>query len=246
MASNNPSLHLSNRFRRLGSLARIHAGTWSLTTPGLQASETTILSNAENLKKFLRLPQNGQLIAEYIWIDSEGGTRSKSRVSFFLVYLLFFFAHWLATCFMDSSIRCHSRRILESTILSANRRAPPICPSSSLSARPKQPNHDDESGTISNPFPHIIHALFTSRQDRFQAAVTRCRSLHQPRVHWLLEAVQGPGLFFVAQPCEKCDRMTQLISSPFPYGCATRERIPAPSRLPTRCPADPRPKPKRH
>ncbi|EGO60560.1 hypothetical protein NEUTE1DRAFT_115773 [Neurospora tetrasperma FGSC 2508] len=43
------------------------------------ASEATILSNAENLKKFLRLPQNGQLIAEYIWIDSEGGTRSKSR-----------------------------------------------------------------------------------------------------------------------------------------------------------------------
>jgi hypothetical protein len=29
----------------------------------------------------MKLEQKGNLIAEYIWIDAEGNTRSKSRVS---------------------------------------------------------------------------------------------------------------------------------------------------------------------
>ncbi|EJT76293.1 glutamine synthetase [Gaeumannomyces tritici R3-111a-1] len=33
----------------------------------------------ENLQKYLRLDQKGSIIAEYVWIDSEGGVRSKSR-----------------------------------------------------------------------------------------------------------------------------------------------------------------------
>jgi hypothetical protein len=85
MASNDPSPGLSNGLPLRGRWYIYMLGTWSLTASGQQASETAFTSNAENLKKFMRLPQNGQLIAEYIWIDSEGGTRSKSRVSFFLV-----------------------------------------------------------------------------------------------------------------------------------------------------------------
>jgi len=33
------------------------------------------------LKKYLDLPQKGSIIAEYIWIDASGGTRSKCKVS---------------------------------------------------------------------------------------------------------------------------------------------------------------------
>lgn len=32
--------------------------------------------------KYMSLDQKGSVIAEYIWIDSVGNTRSKSRVSF--------------------------------------------------------------------------------------------------------------------------------------------------------------------
>ncbi|KAK4131679.1 glutamine synthetase-like protein [Trichocladium antarcticum] len=39
----------------------------------------TLISNAANLQKFANLDQKGNIIAEYIWVDSEGGTRSKSR-----------------------------------------------------------------------------------------------------------------------------------------------------------------------
>lgn len=45
----------------------------------LQADPSHI-TYTENLQKFLRLPQGGKIIAEYIWVDSEGGVRSKSRV----------------------------------------------------------------------------------------------------------------------------------------------------------------------
>ena len=31
------------------------------------------------LAKYLELPQNGKVLAEYVWIDSEGNTRSKCR-----------------------------------------------------------------------------------------------------------------------------------------------------------------------
>jgi hypothetical protein len=33
------------------------------------------------LEKYLKLSQNGQVIAEYIWIDGSNGVRSKSKVS---------------------------------------------------------------------------------------------------------------------------------------------------------------------
>lgn len=32
------------------------------------------------LNKYLKLDQQGKIMAEYVWIDSTGGTRSKSRV----------------------------------------------------------------------------------------------------------------------------------------------------------------------
>lgn len=34
------------------------------------------------LKKYLELDQKGRIMAEYVWVDSEGGVRSKSRASF--------------------------------------------------------------------------------------------------------------------------------------------------------------------
>ncbi|KAG8158488.1 hypothetical protein KVR01_011610 [Diaporthe batatas] len=43
------------------------------------ATKAAVTSNASALAKYLELPQNGKIMAEYIWIDSEGGTRSKSR-----------------------------------------------------------------------------------------------------------------------------------------------------------------------
>lgn len=33
------------------------------------------------LEKYLKLPQNGKVIAEYIWIDGSNGLRSKCKVS---------------------------------------------------------------------------------------------------------------------------------------------------------------------
>ncbi|KAK2616034.1 hypothetical protein N8I77_002752 [Diaporthe amygdali] len=43
------------------------------------ATKAAVTSNAPALAKYLELPQNGKIMAEYIWIDAEGGTRSKSR-----------------------------------------------------------------------------------------------------------------------------------------------------------------------
>jgi len=40
---------------------------------------TPYISNTANLQKYLSLDQKGKVIAEYVWIDSTGGTRSKSR-----------------------------------------------------------------------------------------------------------------------------------------------------------------------
>ncbi|POS69577.1 glutamine synthetase [Diaporthe helianthi] len=48
-------------------------------TSSQQATKAAVTSNASALAKYLELPQNGKIMAEYIWIDSEGGTRSKSR-----------------------------------------------------------------------------------------------------------------------------------------------------------------------
>ncbi|CAH0026119.1 unnamed protein product [Clonostachys rhizophaga] len=43
------------------------------------ASSQPLVSRTETLKKYLSLEQKGKIIAEYIWIDAEGSTRSKSR-----------------------------------------------------------------------------------------------------------------------------------------------------------------------
>jgi hypothetical protein len=40
-----------------------------------------ITSRTETLQKYLKLDQKGMIMAEYVWVDAEGGTRSKSRVS---------------------------------------------------------------------------------------------------------------------------------------------------------------------
>jgi len=45
----------------------------------MSALDATIISNAGNLNKYLELDQKGSIIAEYVWIDSVGGVRSKCR-----------------------------------------------------------------------------------------------------------------------------------------------------------------------
>ncbi|KAM0722528.1 hypothetical protein Q7P37_001969 [Cladosporium fusiforme] len=43
------------------------------------ATDNVYVSNQQNLQKYLALPQRGHVIAEYVWIDAEGGTRSKCK-----------------------------------------------------------------------------------------------------------------------------------------------------------------------
>ncbi|KAF4995010.1 hypothetical protein FGRMN_5398 [Fusarium graminum] len=38
-----------------------------------------ITSRTDTLQKYLKLEQKGQIMAEYVWVDADGGTRSKSR-----------------------------------------------------------------------------------------------------------------------------------------------------------------------
>uniref|UniRef100_L2FSW5 Glutamine synthetase n=1 Tax=Colletotrichum fructicola (strain Nara gc5) TaxID=1213859 RepID=L2FSW5_COLFN len=47
------------------------------------ATEAATVSNPNTLAKYLKLDQKGQIMAEYIWIDADGETRSKSRVCLF-------------------------------------------------------------------------------------------------------------------------------------------------------------------
>ncbi|KAK5117017.1 hypothetical protein LTR62_006738 [Meristemomyces frigidus] len=42
-------------------------------------TEFSHMSNTANLQKYLSLPQKGAVIAEYVWIDASGGTRSKCK-----------------------------------------------------------------------------------------------------------------------------------------------------------------------
>jgi len=42
-------------------------------------AESTVISNTENLMKYMSLDQRGRVMAEYVWIDSCGGTRSKTK-----------------------------------------------------------------------------------------------------------------------------------------------------------------------
>jgi hypothetical protein len=56
--------------------------------PGWIAFGDPADKSCAQLNKYLKLDQRGSIIAEYVWIDSEGGTRAKARVSlhFLLVY----------------------------------------------------------------------------------------------------------------------------------------------------------------
>lgn len=42
-------------------------------------ADPLIISNTATLKKYLDLPQNGAVIAEYVWIDGSNGVRSKCK-----------------------------------------------------------------------------------------------------------------------------------------------------------------------
>lgn len=45
-------------------------------------AESKIVSNTANVQKFAKLDQKGSLMAEYIWIDSTNGVRSKTKTLF--------------------------------------------------------------------------------------------------------------------------------------------------------------------
>ena len=40
---------------------------------------TSLTEQTAILAKYLELSQNGKILAEYVWIDAEGNTRSKCR-----------------------------------------------------------------------------------------------------------------------------------------------------------------------
>jgi len=40
---------------------------------------SSVVSYTENLLKYMKLDQKGSAMAEYIWVDAEGGVRSKSK-----------------------------------------------------------------------------------------------------------------------------------------------------------------------
>ncbi|KAB5579905.1 glutamine synthetase [Coniochaeta sp. 2T2.1] len=42
-------------------------------------SQDSVMTQPGNLRKYMELDQKGKVMVEYIWIDSEGGVRSKSR-----------------------------------------------------------------------------------------------------------------------------------------------------------------------
>ncbi|KAA6413744.1 MAG: glutamine synthetase [Lasallia pustulata] len=42
-------------------------------------AESTVVSNVENLMKYMKLDQRGAVMAEYIWIDGSNGVRSKTK-----------------------------------------------------------------------------------------------------------------------------------------------------------------------
>jgi glutamine synthetase len=45
------------------------------------ATRDAFISNPTTLAKYMALDQKGQIMAEYVWVDAHGETRSKSRVS---------------------------------------------------------------------------------------------------------------------------------------------------------------------
>ena len=151
----------------------------------------------------MRLPQNGQLIAEYIWIDADGGTRSKSRVSFHLVY--FVFAHCFATCSLDPLVRRHSLGASSNPPYHQPIDSLPDLPSVLSYARPKQPTTTAESATITSSSPRVP-TLFTSPSKKLVSVcsgmVLDFASVLDAFGFWALCRVLP---FLVAQSCEKCD-----------------------------------------
>lgn len=58
----------------------------------LASCVTLACSNSlQQLQKYLDLPQKGNVMAEYVWIDGSNGIRSKSKVSSFIPF--FFVSH---------------------------------------------------------------------------------------------------------------------------------------------------------
>jgi len=47
------------------------------------------------LQKYLNLDQRGSVIAEYVWIDANGGTRSKCKVSIPDIFLISSSFHYI-------------------------------------------------------------------------------------------------------------------------------------------------------
>lgn len=43
------------------------------------AETSTVISNTENLLKYMSLPQKGHVQAEYVWIDAAGNCRCKTK-----------------------------------------------------------------------------------------------------------------------------------------------------------------------
>jgi hypothetical protein len=58
------------------------------------------------LQKYLPLPQNGKIIAEYVWIDGSNGLRSKCKVSDF--QLRSFFPHHAAAFATRAAVWKHT------------------------------------------------------------------------------------------------------------------------------------------
>jgi hypothetical protein len=51
-----------------------------------RARLATLSLTPRQLKKYLDLPQKGNVMAEYVWIDGSNGIRSKSKVSLFFFF----------------------------------------------------------------------------------------------------------------------------------------------------------------
>ena len=66
------------------------------------------------LNKYLKLDQKGSLIAEYVWIDADGGTRAKARVSSLLRSLETFFL--VSSALPGNGVRCTTGSWLPSVV----------------------------------------------------------------------------------------------------------------------------------
>lgn len=58
-----------------------------------RATVPTLSNIPQQLKKYLDLPQKGNVMAEYVWIDGSNGIRSKSKVSHIFTLPIFSIQH---------------------------------------------------------------------------------------------------------------------------------------------------------